>query len=272
MMDNNLHEQKRRHKGVDLFLKLYRKHAFLCLRGFILFFIIACTNEGDKLTFSKTQKWEAKALKSASNEYLVFPMNQWEKILKVSPPPSEKAFIKKEIDYLLNLEKNRNINDIKKIKEEESFINNGKYGLKKKPLNSKKYKVLLRLLNLAYIELETVILHHKKKFDRARPSFYDQRLKPAIENPKHPSYPSAYAAKAYMMAEILTIVNPKGKKKYLKYARDIAFHRELAGIQYPSDTVAGRVLGVNFARVLINREDFKAFFKVIKDERKKQKK
>lgn len=235
-------------------------------------FLICCSSEKGKLTFSKTQEWEEKALKSTSSEYLIFPMTKWEKILKVDPPPKEERFLSKEIDYLLRLEKIRNSNDLKKIKSEESFVDDGKFGLKKKPLNTKKYTVLLRMLKLAHIELETILLHHKKKFDRVRPSFYDKRLRPAIDVPKQPSYPSGHAAKAYMMAEILTIVNPKGKKKYLNYAKNIAYHRELAGIQYPSDTVAGRVLGVNFARVLINREDFKAFFRVIKNERNKRKK
>ncbi len=239
------------------FFYLLKKRELNIRDYFFILLVISCSVDEKNLKFSTTQEWDREILKFSKTSEVIMPLEKWEEILKVKPPPSESKIIKEEIEYLLDLEKKRTQSDVKKIIDEVFFVAYGKYGLQREPLTRKKYRYLKEVLNIAHTELARVLVYYKKKFDRVRPSFYDKRLNVAIKVPGHPSYPSAHAAQAFMVAEVLAFVNPKGRSRYREYAEQISFHRELAGLHYPSDSRAGKILGVNFAHVLMYSKQIK---------------
>ena len=57
-----------------------------------------------------------------------------------------------------------------------------------------------RLRNAMYTTVEPVIMHLKKRFDRVRPRALDRRIRPSIDPPGHPAYPSGHATQAYYIA------------------------------------------------------------------------
>lgn len=92
----------------------------------------------------------------------------------------------------------------------------------------------------------------KRIFNRARPgTCCGQELVPMFADsplqPKHPSFPSAHACNAYVLALLLNQISPKpgstsGTSVYEEAALKVAKNREIAGLHYPSDSAAGIAL------------------------------
>lgn len=83
-----------------------------------------------------------------------------------------------------------------------------------------------------------------------RPMFADSPLQP-----KHPSFPSAHACNAYTLALLLNQIKPKagktsGLSAYEEAALKVARNREIAGLHYPSDSVAGIALAKHLFALL----------------------
>jgi len=97
-----------------------------------------------------------------------------------------------------------------------------------------------KLINLIQTELNPIIMGLKNRYNRVRPYHYDKTIKPSIEPPKHPSYPSGHSTQAYFIALLLSEKYPENKLEYIKIADRIAKNREYAGVHYNSDTVYGK--------------------------------
>src|SRR5205807_8306588 len=85
-------------------------------------------------------------------------------------------------------------------------------------------------------------------------------LMPPIEPPGHASFPSGHATEGYLLSKTLEKVlvpiastpadpnsptndtDPDESTPLLRLARRVARNREVMGLHYPSDTVAGRIL------------------------------
>ncbi|WP_199823557.1 phosphatase PAP2 family protein [Labrenzia sp. OB1] len=87
-------------------------------------------------------------------------------------------------------------------------------------------------------------MYFKDKFRRPRPSQLEPKLRPLIDVPGHPSYPSGHATQAYLVAQALATVvgNPEAGEELIRVADDVAVNREYAGVHYASDSVAGKQL------------------------------
>jgi hypothetical protein len=92
---------------------------------------------------------------------------------------------------------------------------------------------------------EFQVMHHKRKFNRPRPSQLTPLLMPPIEVPGHASYPSGHATQAHLVAYVLEKVMPEviaNSCLLRSLARRIARNREVLGLHYPSDSSAGKTL------------------------------
>ena len=85
-----------------------------------------------------------------------------------------------------------------------------------------------------------VIMRLKVEYDRVRPSHLDKSIKPSINVPDHPSYPSGHATQSYYIAYRMSQKYPQKRLQYLNNATRIARNREYAGVHYKSDTDYGR--------------------------------
>jgi hypothetical protein len=98
-------------------------------------------------------------------------------------------------------------------------------------------------------------MHYKYNYDRARPSRLSPKLMPPIAPPGHASFPSGHATQARLIALCLEKVMPAAiipvdglgvpqpqHGPLRKMADRIARNREVLGLHYPSDSVAGKTL------------------------------
>ena len=77
-------------------------------------------------------------------------------------------------------------------------------------------------------------------------------MKPWIELPTHPAYPSGHATQTMYIATILTHFDPDNREIYKQTADEISTNREIAGLHYRSDSLAGYELGRKLANKLID--------------------
>lgn len=94
----------------------------------------------------------------------------------------------------------------------------------------------------ALFEATYFFAREKLHYLRARPSQLAPDLSLVIENPPHAAYPSGHASQGYIIALVLSHLDPSRADEYLNLARDIARRREIAGVHYPSDSSAGIAL------------------------------
>lgn len=98
------------------------------------------------------------------------------------------------------------------------------------------------IYNMMKNEINSIIMNVKEKYNRVRPYYLDNTIKPTIEPPKHPSYPSGHSTQSYFIAYILSEKYPNKGEQFLKIAHQMSVNREYAGVHYESDTKFGKLV------------------------------
>lgn len=94
----------------------------------------------------------------------------------------------------------------------------------------------------------------KKFFERVRPANVDSRVNGTHEHEF--SYPSGHSTRATMYAYVLSALYPQLKDKFIERSQEIGFNRIVVGAHFPSDIVAGRVIGKAIALRLLADPQF----------------
>jgi hypothetical protein len=98
---------------------------------------------------------------------------------------------------------------------------------------------------------EFAAMHYKNHFQRPRPSQLWPELMPPVQVPGHASFPSAHSTQAHTVAKVLQIVAAgvvlSVNDITNRLAQRVARGREVLGVHYPSDTVAGEHLSHDVA-------------------------
>src|SRR5213593_65798 len=76
-------------------------------------------------------------------------------------------------------------------------------------------------------------------------------IKPRVDVPRSPSYPSDYAATAFAAADVLAYLNPSEAASFRALAEEAARSRLYAGVELLSDYNAGMELGHRVAERVI---------------------
>lgn len=109
------------------------------------------------------------------------------------------------------------------------------------------------LMEVAIYDATIATWDSKYAYRRPRPGVVDPSLATALTTPRSPSYPSEHAAVAAAAARVLAHLFPDDSQALVARATEAARSRELAGLQYPSDTAAGLELGGKVADLVIER-------------------
>ena len=96
-----------------------------------------------------------------------------------------------------------------------------------------------------------------------RPFQFSPAIQPIIQTPGHSSFPSGHSTEAHAIATLLAALAslqptlfPHLPALLLKQAARIAINRTVAGVHFPIDSRAGRVLGMGIAHYFLARCGF----------------
>lgn len=216
----------------------------------------AGTNKAlDQLSFTNTQRWDSPFLKLAQQSPLLLPKNWQQSITLPQPPANSSPRTRAELALLKTLISQRQKFETK-IRA-EVILDNFTFG-KHRYLDltdSNKRPATAKLLKAAFNDSGIAIFTFKKHFNRVRPSLLAEKLATPIGTslpiPKHPAYPSGHASSAWSIAYLLSELDPENAETYRQSATAITEHREIAGLHYPSDSEAGRLLARQLIDILL---------------------
>jgi hypothetical protein len=123
-------------------------------------------------------------------------------------------------------------------------------------LTAHRHKYTAELLNLAMSLAAHVEMRFKHGFAVQRPNLLSPQIQPMIPTPGHASWPSGHGTEAYLTCTLLQALLPNGakyKEQLERLAARMAVNRTVAGLHYPVDSAAGRMLGTALADFLIAR-------------------
>lgn len=117
------------------------------------------------------------------------------------------------------------------------------------------------MLLSAFYDLQPGLYVIKQRFSRGRPVHAGGSVigVTSITTPGHPSYPAGHAAQGHMAVLLLGHLlqeEPSLMQAMLGAAERVAENRVIAGIHFPSDSVAGKNLALQFVPMLLRSELF----------------
>ena len=193
-----------------------------------------------QLRFSNSAQWDRVARGWTGREPKL--LGHWREFVSIAPPPSNTSEdTEVELSELHRMQRERDEETILKIKEEQT-LDGFNFDLFHYKTVEQQSPEAAKLLKMGQEEISPIVFTLKAKFDRVRPSVLDPTLQPVIDVPGHPSYPSGHAAQAYLVAYLLSDIDPATPNAYFTKASKIAIRREEAGVHYGSDTLAGKSL------------------------------
>lgn len=218
------------------------------------------------LKFSNTQKWDSE-IYSMMRDDVFFVGDPFGEKNEFPPPPKNlSAENKKELEELINLQKERTLENEKEILLEVyiTTMRMGPYFYSDFTESSKIFTK--QLFDLFIPEFLSILVRHKEHFDRVRPSFLDTSIRPSVGIPGHPAYPSGHASQSFLVASIASELDPQNREKYFESAFRIAKNREIAGVHYKSDSEAGQFLAEEYLKLLFKNERFLSVLELAKSE------
>ena len=123
-------------------------------------------------------------------------------------------------------------------------------------LHSERTPKTLELLALAQHFAYIVEMQFKHALACPRPIEYSAMIQPIIETPAHGSLPSGHATESYLAAGVLGALVPgfatgDPRRALRRLAHRIATNRVVAGLHFPVDNIAGRLLGDTLATYFV---------------------
>ncbi len=218
------------------------------------------------LRFSNTQKWDSE-IYSMIKDGTFFVGDPFVDGKEFPPPPENLSLqTKREIEELKNLAMK-----IDEDKEKEIFLEINTTTMKMGPyfysdFTESRKPYTKALFDLFMPEFFSILIKYKEKFDRVRPSFLDKDIVPSVGVPGHPSYPSGHASQTFLVAKMASELDPKNKEAYIQSAFRIGKNREIAGVHYESDSIAGRLLAEEYLKLLFEDERFLSALELAKQE------
>lgn len=212
-----------------------------------------------------------------STPYLSWNMNL---LLVPSPPANTSPRTQAELEHLVALQKSRTPKIQKAIEEFEMMFENdfitqqmqkawtaedqiGPFFLGSKVFGKSfqrsKLPALRKLLNKSISNISHFCFRLKLQYNRARPHQLRPDIKSALPNgivPDHAAYPSGHSCIAYGTAYILAEIDPKHQRDLVRVADTCALSREWAGIHYPSDNEASRLMSRKMVDLFLQNLEF----------------
>jgi acid phosphatase (class A) len=166
------------------------------------------------------------------------------------PPPSpDSQESVAEMNLILRLQETRTADDAKRVKSEIDYDVFAFADVLGPNFNAKECARTNEIFAKVVAEAKPVSSASKEQWSRPRPTV-DPRVH-ALDHEKSFSYPSGHSTRATVYAELLAEAVPSRRDALLERGREIGWDRVIAGIHFPSDVYAGRVLGHAIAQSML---------------------
>jgi membrane-associated phospholipid phosphatase len=106
-------------------------------------------------------------------------------------------------------------------------------------------------VSLAIYDATAAAWNAKREYGRERPTEASRKIRARVPVPSSPSYPSDYAATAAAAAAVMAYLVPAEAAYFQTLAEEAGKSRLYAGVEYPSDYLAGLELGRRVAEQVI---------------------
>lgn len=106
----------------------------------------------------------------------------------------------------------------------------------------------------------------KSHWNRTRPYLRSPEIHPVVGRPGNTSYPSGHASAAALWGTILAAAFPEKAAEFQRQIHEAMWCRVLGGVHYPSDTVAGEILGEAIGKQMLQSPEMQEAIKVIRAE------
>jgi len=91
----------------------------------------------------------------------------------------------------------------------------------------------------------------KDAFNRRRPYVFNPALEPAVAKSDGNSYPSGHASESALYAVLLAAILPEHAADWEQQAALVRWSRLVGGAHYPSDVMAGKLLGETIGQAML---------------------
>lgn len=182
------------------------------------------------------------------------------------PPMADSPEHEAEIEQLIKLQQTRTPAEIARVTEEEHHLSvfvfatvlGPNFNAQRCPKTAAFFKTAIQA-DLAYFNKKA-----KNHFNRPRP-YTDPRVH-ALFLEHDGSYPSGHSIRGTLMGELLASVLPEHRDSLIARSQQIGWDREIAGVHFPTDIYAGRVMGQVLAHALMRNPELKKQLDAIKPE------
>lgn len=194
----------------------------------------------------------------------------------VNFPANSSERTRKELDFLLKLQKERTPAQVEEVLEvgrvgywpeidlltshpeyeknlkdlfyEVNQVMGNQYNAHNSPETAKLLKGIMNDMRLMEFTIKYYLL-------RARPYQLEEKLEP-LKTIASPSFASGHTLWAYIQAYTLSELVPQKKNEFLGLAYEIGLSREIMGVHYPSDEEAARKVAHEMIRLMWSNERF----------------
>lgn len=183
-------------------------------------------------------------------------------VTKILPPPpaAESTQAKADAQAIESWQKKRTAADCARARREENLLLGSAFAAPDGMLSEAEVRAIDPLFRDLRSEAEPVILEGKAHWNRPRPFAAMKGVEPCTEKSAvkaNYSYPSGHATMSRLFGRVLAAMRPAAESKILARADQVALDRVIAGVHFPSDIAAGKKLGDEIFRSLMQSESFR---------------
>ncbi|MDF9826124.1 acid phosphatase (class A) [Ereboglobus sp. PH5-10] len=194
-----------------------------------------------------------------SFEYRYFKSNIQDIIAQIPSPPADDSVAgMADLETLLQLQKDRTPEQVERAKRVNTHTARNVMGMGAQAFgpwfsekNLPRTAQILREINMERHYIGITVKNH---WNRPRPFVRDPRIQPCLRRPGESSYPSGHTAASAAWAGVLAAAMPEYKEPLFEEVRETMWGRVLAGVHFPTDTIAGRKLGFLIADEMLKTQ------------------
>lgn len=185
-----------------------------------------------------------------------------------APPADESIVGRAELETLLQIQADRTTNQVQRAKRVASqTVDSFAQPVLGEWFHVREFPRTMAIFEQIDRERRGIVDDQvKRHWNRTRPYLRSSEVHPVVGRPSNTSYPSGHASAAALWGTIFAAAFPEKASEFQQQIREALWCRVLAGVHYPSDTVAGELLGAAIGRKMLESPEMQEALKTIRAE------